>query len=160
GRGSPRDERDICQPVASWGGRIEDLLSGAEPYYLEEWTPEQEDAADAGDGRPIPHAVISLKTDGGVVGMLSVDNLLSGRSVTEANVEALLPFAEQAAVAIRNARLLAERERLVERQRRFVEIAAAINASLDLDTILRMVRSAAVEVGGFDRAGVWTMSNG
>jgi len=104
--------------------------------------------------------VIALKTDGGVVGMLSVDNLLSGRPVTGENVQALLPFAEQAAVAVRNARLLAERERLVERQRRFVEIAAAINSSLDLDTILRMVRDAAVEVGGFDRAGVWTMAQG
>src|SRR5207245_2781667 len=79
---------------------------------------------------------------------------LSSRPIADADVERLLPFCEQAAVAIENSRLLAERERLLERKRRMMEVAAAINTRLELDKILRMVRDAVVDVGGFDRGGV------
>ncbi len=41
-----------------------------------------------------------------------------------------------------------------ERQRRLHDIIAAVNLGLGLDDILRLVRDAAVEAGGFDRAGV------
>ncbi|HEV2474770.1 MAG TPA: PAS domain S-box protein, partial [Chthonomonadales bacterium] len=50
---------------------------------------------------------------------------------------------------------IAERQRLVERQRYFMRIAAAVNSSLDLDVVLRLVRDAVVQEGEFDRAGVF-----
>src|SRR5688572_13527877 len=51
--------------------------------------------------------------------------------------------------------LLAQRQRLLDRQRRFMEIAAAINASEEPDHVLHLVRDAIVDSGMFDRAGVW-----
>ncbi len=47
-----------------------------------------------------------------------------------------------------------------ERQRRLTELANAISASVSLSEILRMVRDAVVEAGGFDRAGVFLVVNG
>ncbi|HZO87307.1 MAG TPA: PAS domain-containing protein [Chthonomonadaceae bacterium] len=58
------------------------------------------------------HAMIALRAGGALVGLLCVDNLLTSRPITMEDVEALLPFAGQAAAAIQNARLYqAERER-------------------------------------------------
>src|SRR5687768_665462 len=56
--------------------------------------------------------------------------------------------------------LVADRQRLLDRQRRFMEIAAAINSSSDPDHVLRLVRDAVVESGMFDRAGVWVAEEG
>lgn len=106
------------------------------------------------------HAVVPLRARGRAVGAICVDNLLTGAPVTVQMVEGLLPFAEQAAVAIVNAQLLAERERVVNQQRRLMQLAAAINGNQDLDTILRLVRDAVVESGAADRAGVWMMEDG
>lgn len=49
---------------------------------------------------------------------------------------------------------VAARQRVVERQRRLMQIAAAIPANTALTDILRMVYDAIMEVGGFDRCGV------
>src|SRR5262245_31274751 len=48
-----------------------------------------------------------------------------------------------------------ETYRLIGLYRTMMEITKAINASLDLESVLRMVRDAAIEIGGFDRSGVW-----
>jgi len=151
--GGLRDERNIHEKQETWGPHIDALVSGELTYYLEEWVPTDE--VSAIPAIPIPHAVLALRTSGALVGLLSVDNLLTGRPILDEDVEALLPFAEQAAVAIRNAQLQVERERLIERQRRLATLAAAISARTELNAILRMVRDAIVEVAGFDRAGVF-----
>src|SRR5262249_39886257 len=52
-------------------------------------------------------------------------------------------------------REVAVRQRIVERQRHLMEIAAAINASSALNDILRMVRDAIVNIGVFDRGAVY-----
>ncbi|MGC8666903.1 MAG: ATP-binding protein [Chthonomonadales bacterium] len=105
--------------------------------------------------RPPARCAIPMRARGELIGLIFGDNLISGRPIDEAAIAALVPFCEQLALAVANARLLAEKEQLARRQQRFMEIAAAINSSPDLDTILRLVRDAAIDVGGFDRAGVW-----
>ncbi|AIE85390.1 PAS/PAC sensor hybrid histidine kinase [Fimbriimonas ginsengisoli Gsoil 348] len=99
--------------------------------------------------------VVSMRANGKTVGFIAVDNLLSRRPIIESDLADLLPFAEQAASAIQKAALLEERERAAGRQRRLMELAAVINESTDLSRVLRLVRDAAVEVGGFDRAGLY-----
>jgi signal transduction histidine kinase/ActR/RegA family two-component response regulator len=101
------------------------------------------------------HGTIPLRAGEEVVGVLFVDNLLRDARITEADIEVLLPFADQAAVAIQNARLLGERARHLARQKRLTQLATAISMHADLSDILRMVRDAVVEVADFDRAGIF-----
>ena len=100
---------------------------------------------------------VRLWARGELIGMIFADNLLSDRPIHELEIERLLPFVEQSALAIANARLLLERERLMKQQKHLLEAATAINASLSLDEILQRVRDVVVEIGIFDRAGVFTV---
>ena len=100
-------------------------------------------------------ARVFMRVSDETVGYISVDNLLTGRNFTEEEVRHLLPFAQQAAAAIYNARLLEEREVIVSRQKMLLELIATINSTFDLSQVLRLVRDAVVEIGGFDRAGVF-----
>jgi len=51
------------------------------------------------------HALVPLRVEGVVVGVVAVDNLLRSARITEEDIAGLLPFADQAAVAIQNAQL-------------------------------------------------------
>jgi signal transduction histidine kinase/CheY-like chemotaxis protein len=101
------------------------------------------------------HGIVHLRANDETIGFIAVDNLLTQRRIEAEDLQALLPFAAQAAGAIQKAGLMAERERTSHQQRRLLELTAAMNASNDLRYILRLVRDAAIEVGGFDRAGLY-----
>ena len=100
-------------------------------------------------------AGIALRVRGEMIGVVYFDNLLTCRPITIADIEEIIPFADQAGVAIANARLLIERERMITRRRRLLETATAINADLSLDEIMLLMRDAVVENGDFDRAGLF-----
>ncbi len=51
------------------------------------------------------HATLGLALKDTVIGLLCVDNLLTNRPISEDDLRALLPFCEQAAIAIESARL-------------------------------------------------------
>ena len=108
---------------------------------------------------PLDLAGIALRVRGEMIGIIYFDNLLTRRPISVSDVEEIMPFADQAGVAIANARLLIERERMINRRRRLLETATAINADLSLDEILLLVRNAVVENGDFDRAGIYTLDN-
>lgn len=108
---------------------------------------------------PIDLAGIALRVRGEMLGIIYFDNLLTRRPIHAADIEEIMPFADQAGVAIANARLLIERERMINRRRSLLETATAINADLSLDEILLLVRNAVVEGGDFDRAGIYTLDN-
>lgn len=101
------------------------------------------------------HAIIHLAASSEIIGFIAVDNLLTRRPIYEDQLEDLMPLATHAAIAIRKAKLLAEKDRAVVRQTKLMEIAAAMNECLDLSQILRIVRDSVVEICGFDRAGVY-----
>ena len=151
--GESVDERDQRIPRDEWSEGTRELIATRQPYLI---TTLDEETAE-GELRPgdIPRAILALQAGGEFVGTLSVDTLLSRRPITPESLHPLLAFAEQAAAAIINARLLAERKRHLERQRRLASLAAAISASTSLKDVLRMVRDAVVEASGFDRAGVF-----
>ena len=92
---------------------------------------------------------VPLRVKGEVIGALSVADR-EGRRFTASEVERLQAFADQAAVAIDNARLYEE----ATRQRRESEVVAAlaaeINRSLDLDHVLQQVAEAATALCAAD----------
>ena len=92
---------------------------------------------------------VPLRVKGQVIGALSVADG-AGRRFTPAEIDMLQAFADQAAVAVDNARLYEE----ATRQRRESEVVAAlaaeINRSLDLDHVLQQVAEAARALCGGD----------
>jgi signal transduction histidine kinase/integral membrane sensor domain MASE1 len=100
----------------------------------------------AGDGAVL---AVPLRVKGQIIGALSVGDRL-GRRFTAAEVDTLQAFADQAAVAVDNARLYED----ATRQRRESEVVAALaaemNRSLDLDHVLQQVAEAATTLCGGD----------
>jgi signal transduction histidine kinase/integral membrane sensor domain MASE1/CheY-like chemotaxis protein len=92
---------------------------------------------------------VPLRVKGQIIGALSIADG-PGRHFTAADAHRLQAFADQAAIAVDNARLYED----ATRQRRESEVVAAlaaeINRSLDLDHVLQQVAEAATALCGGD----------
>jgi two-component system, NtrC family, sensor histidine kinase HydH len=101
------------------------------------------------------NACIPLRARGHIVGVLTVDNLLTDRPIPVEALEAAAPFAAQAAIAIDNAMLV---DRLEERERerhRLYEASAALASVLDLRELIGLVLRSARDLFEFDGCGIW-----
>jgi|GEM_PF-5640086 len=150
--GELRDERHFKCPKAAWSDLLLPLASGRHKYLIQELPL---DALATEEQLTYTCINVGLKTGSKLVGILCVDNIITRRRLHDADIEALLNVAEQAAAAIRNARLMEEMRRANERQERLANMATAIGAATALNDILHMVRDGVVSAGGFDRAGVF-----
>lgn len=103
----------------------------------------------------LDHALIYLRAEGELVGVIAVDNLITSKRFNEDDLIELLPFTEQAAVAIWKFRLLESHERLLLNQKRLAEIAVAIGSNEDIDQVLLSIRNAIMELCDVDRVGIW-----
>jgi len=112
--GEPVDESGRFFPLSPVGDHpLRRVLRGDVPYHL---TTECEldlrpfdEASMAGVKH---HGTIGFRAHDRVIGMVFVDNLLTRRPIAESDLQAILPFCEQAAVAVESARLReAEREK-------------------------------------------------
>lgn len=101
------------------------------------------------------HAIVPLSVLGQLIGLIAVDNLVTGTRITEEKLLDLLPFARQAASAIHKARMIDEREQIVRRQQRLMQMSTAIASNQDLQEVVRLVRDAVTDSGVVDRVGVW-----
>jgi PAS domain S-box-containing protein len=85
-----------------------------------------------------------------LIGVILVNHQADGQSFVEEDQRLLRLFADQATIAIQNARLYGD----AERHRREIEIVAdlsqGLNASLDFDTVLQRVVEAARDLTGSD----------
>ncbi len=84
------------------------------------------------------------------------------RPFTDSQIAVLETFADQAAIAIENARLLTELKartgeltRSVQELRVLGEVSQALGSSLDLDTVLNTIVARAKELAGTDGCSVW-----
>jgi len=155
--GNAEDIHDQINPVSeedriNWGLGI----TGEKDYVL---LNEYEEVYETSQEHPMKgvhsHAMVHLRVNRETVGFIGVDNLISGRPITDAEVAELLPFAAQAAAAIQKATILQQLETVVNQQRRLMEMATAIGGNQELDEVFRMVRDAVIEMGVVDRVGVW-----
>jgi signal transduction histidine kinase len=101
------------------------------------------------------NACIPLKARGRVVGVLAVDNLLTDRPIHPADLEAVAPFAAQAAIAIDNAMLMARLEARERERHRLYEASAALASVLDLRELIATILRSSAELFGFDGVGIW-----
>jgi two-component system, NtrC family, sensor kinase len=93
---------------------------------------------------------------GGVVGAVVVARQQAG-PFTESQIDLMRSFADQAVIAIENARLLNELQartteltRSVGELRALGEVGQAISSTLDLETVLNAIVSRAVQLSGLD----------
>ena len=83
---------------------------------------------------------------GQIIGKLSADNGISGRSITQATLKPFGLFASQAAVAIENARLFSEAETKRRNLAAVLEISTQVNPSLNLEQTLNAACKIAVDL--------------
>jgi PAS domain S-box-containing protein len=113
----------------------------------------------AGERESAPYRAVlavPLRVKGRVIGVLAAGDAL-GRHFSADEVRLAEALADHAAVALENARLYTEAEQRRREAELLAELARAVTASLDLDTVLGRVASAAKELCGADRAriAVW-----
>jgi PAS domain S-box-containing protein len=84
-------------------------------------------------------AVIPLQTKEQVVGVLAVMNRRDDPPLTRQDIDLLAVMASQAAVALENAELFAERERNITELSILYQTGQAISASLNLEAILNTI---------------------
>ncbi len=116
-----------------------DLLaepSVAVPEWAREWFRQE----DHGSALAVP-----LNARGTMLGSLSLGDF-RGRVFTEDEIHLVSAFADQAALALHNARLYEQADRQRREAEVFADLARTISASLDLDTILRQVTAGAREL--------------
>jgi GAF domain-containing protein len=99
---------------------------------------------------------VPMLRDEQAIGAISVARAEAGR-FTEAEIVLLKTFADQAVIAVENARLLAELQertreltRSVDQLTALGEVGRAVSSTLDLETVLTTIVSRAVQLSGLD----------
>jgi GAF domain-containing protein/ActR/RegA family two-component response regulator len=97
--------------------------------------------------------VAPLRVKGRIIGALSVSDDRR-RSFTDAEVVLGQSFADQAALALENARLYEETEQRLEETRALLEVAALLNSTLDPKQLLKRVTIKIAQVCRVDRCSI------
>ncbi|MGH7393273.1 MAG: GAF domain-containing protein, partial [Candidatus Rokuibacteriota bacterium] len=104
-------------------------------------------------------AAAPLASKGRVHGALVV-HYWAEREVSAEELTALTLLAEQAAIAIDNARLYADATRRADRLRELAEVERLVGASLDLDDVLLRIAEATARLVGAPAVHLWTAEPG
>jgi len=111
---------------------------------------------ESGDLMRRSQLTVPMLRSGEPVGVIAVSRRQPG-AFSETQVELLKTFADQAVIAIENARLLSELQartqeltRSVGELRALGEVGQAISSTLDLETVLTTIVSRAVQLSGLD----------
>jgi diguanylate cyclase (GGDEF)-like protein len=94
--------------------------------------------------------------EGRVIGVISAQSYRV-KAYTEPDLELLAAIASLAAVAVSNARAVAELERRRREAQKLEEIGRALTASLELEEVLQRVVKATIELAQADGAAVWLL---
>jgi len=105
--------------------------------------------------------IVPMHREGAVLGAISVSRSEPG-SFSDRHVELLQTFADQAVIAIENARLLGELQartaqltRSVEELTALGEVSRALSSTLDLETVLSTIVTRANQLAGTDTCSVF-----
>jgi len=113
--GRRTDEHGDSFLLSSQSEAFNACLNGDEPFLID--VLDRQVLATGEIRTNIPHALIPLRTGTDLVGVLTIDTLLTMRSISAEHLELILPLAELAAVVIVRRRLLVEARKEIERRR-------------------------------------------
>ncbi len=110
------------------------------------------------EGSPVTRSAIAapLQYEGEVIGALSCQSYRPA-AYSEADLELLQGIADIAAVAVKNARYVAELEARRREAERIEEIGRAVTRSLDVRDVLKAVADAVLELLEADAGTVWLL---
>jgi PAS domain S-box-containing protein/putative nucleotidyltransferase with HDIG domain len=148
------------QDLAGTRWKVGEGLSGkvmqtGQPLIVEDYTNWQ-GRSERVDSIPIKAIIgVPLKWGEEIIGVLSVNEVYRSRRFDEHDLRLLTHFANQAAVAIKNAQLFAERERTIEQLQALHDVSLEVVAKIDLsEVLLTIVQKAAqlleADCGGID----------
>ncbi|MGQ9682292.1 MAG: GAF domain-containing protein [Anaerolineae bacterium] len=133
------------QPIVSWLQQSERLLGIQEldmmPQFRSLWSEEREELARLGAKLFVP-----LLVKRNLVGILAVGGKLSGEAFTPEDEATLTALANQTAVAVENARLLASTKARVAELTTLREIGVRLASSLPLTQVLEVVAESGVRL--------------
>src|SRR5262249_42371307 len=82
------------------------------------------------------------------------------RPFTDKQIELVTNFANQAAIAIENVRLLNELHRSIGELRALGEVSQAVNSTLELESMLNTIVAKAVQLSGTDAGAIYVADTG
>jgi len=107
---------------------------------------------------PMTRLHVPLLREGVGIGILGVSRL-EVRPFTEAQIALLEAFADQAVIAIENARLFQELEDRVGELQALGEVGQAVSSTLDLQEVLTTIISHAVQFSGADAGTIYELDD-
>jgi PAS domain S-box-containing protein len=125
---------------------------------LDTWPPFRTDASPRVSGRWHEQDLLLTPLRGSgdrVLGVMSVDEPFEGRIPDRATIETLELFANQAAIAIENARLLEDLQQRIDSLTLFNQVSRTISARLDLSGLLGTIVDASIELTGSHTATIF-----
>ena len=99
---------------------------------------------------------VPLRVAGEIIGVISAFSTTPG-FFTDRHPMLLEAFADQAGVAIQNARLFEESQRRARETQALLEAGRAVNQSLDVEETIRLILTQAREVLGVESCGLMTL---
>lgn len=152
--------KQVRQPWDAVKNVMRDAFRISQSYYipaehhqvtrdLDTWPPYQPDLTPRASGRWHPEDVLFTPLRGSgdrILGILSVDEPFDGRVPDRAMIETLELFANQAAIAVENARLLEDLQQRIDTLTLFNQVSRSISARLDLEGLLTTIVDASIEL--------------
>jgi PAS domain S-box-containing protein len=96
-------------------------------------------------------------SDGSLLGILSVDEPISGRKPSGDEIDVLVALSEHAAIAVEAAQEAARAKAHRDALERLLEVSTHLNGTRDTNELLRLVCAAISDALGFDRVAVQLM---
>ena len=157
----PYPQSFIARMVATRAAiNIPDLA--ADPFYIER-NPSAVAAVELADMRSI--LLVPMLRNNDLIGAISVYQQ-TVRPFTDTQIALLAGFANQAVIAIENARLFTELRarsdelsRSVGELRMLAEVSHAVNKTLDLETVLSTIAAKAVQLSDTDAGGIYVFDD-
>jgi diguanylate cyclase (GGDEF)-like protein len=148
--------------LAEWGDLICDdfhyrgayvVLAGMYDWtsQAESFVPELEPSDDPGAWHPEDALFLPMRHSGGhLLGVLSVDEPLSGRRASDEELDVLVSFAEHAALAVQSAQERGEADRHQIALEQLLAVSSSLVSEASVDEILRLVCAGVHDALGFD----------
>lgn len=116
------------------------LLAGAPYFYCRDrWQTTDPLFRSRLHGRIGEQLVVAIRRGDSLAGMISVDNLLSGRPLPESRAEVLVTFAQVVGPALENARLTEAEAEARARAEALLKANQAMNRSIDTQEVMQVV---------------------
>jgi GAF domain-containing protein/anti-sigma regulatory factor (Ser/Thr protein kinase) len=142
-------------PMADRHGPMQQVARGELPYFHSHDVRRDVSPEVVMPAELRAHAIVPLINRGEIIGVMAVDNMLTGRDIPEAMIRPLCLFAHFAALALGNALRAHDLGELNRKLRRLVELAGSFGSILWPQRLLEEMLDGIPELMQADRYSAW-----